>query len=238
MTDHKGKLLLVCTASPVDSGIQGGSAHRIGGSSANIIGVLCDKFSVLIPGHTENTGQDSKKGILVNRIQIITNLFSNVLHEVNTARDIIAEITFNPTFSPTNHNNTLFKGLGGRSGNVSLTVIVHNSTIKQTPHSNTGIACTVLTGKHIPDIRIANQRFTLPKFIRLQIRNPFHHVLESFRVKAFCIEFSIRHFDFILSSIIQVGHPGCQRDIDTVHHKTFWMCQLSCPHHPTRLHPL
>ena len=199
MHDNQSKLALVSATGFLDSAVQGGSAHNRGHSTGNVISVSGNEFSIFTTCHSENTGQDSKQRILIDTIQIITHLFSNILHEVHTARDIIAEITFFPSFSPTDYNHTLFKGLGGSSGNVGLTVIVDNSTVQQTPHSNTGIGSTVLGTESFPDIRVANQRFALLQFILLQVGNPLNHVLKRLRIERLGIKLSVRHSKSFLS---------------------------------------
>ena len=194
MHKHKRKLLFVRTAGFVGCGVECGCRH----STVNLCGVLCNKFLALgIATHCKYALEDGKDRVLVEPILVFGNLCSNGIHKVLAARNIVAEISFNPRLCTADYNNTLLKSLEGGCGNIGLAVIVYGITVKQSTHSNTGVAGAILVCKNALNSGVCGKCCRLFDLVHFQVGNGTNLVLESLGVKALGIKFRVRHNSYL-----------------------------------------
>ena len=194
MHKHERKFLFVCTAGFVCCGVECGCGH----STINLCGVLCNKFLALgIAVHSKYTLEHCKDRVLVEPVLVFGNLCGNGIHKVLAARNIVAEISFNPRFCTADYNNTLLKGFCAGGLNIGLAVIVYGITVKQSTHSNACIACAILVCKNAFNIRVCGKGCRLFDLVHFQVGNGTNLVLESLGVKALGIKFRVRHNSYL-----------------------------------------
>ena len=185
--EHHGKLLLAITTGFGGGAVQSSALH----DAVHNQGVLFNKLSVLAAGHGENALEDRQDGVLVNVLPVFGNLGGNIVHEVNTAGDVMGEVTLQPSLGTANDNHALLKGLGAGGHNVGLAVIVHGIAVQQTTHGNAGVAGAVLGGEHLTDVRVAHQDTGLADFVEAGAGHTVHRILERLGVKALSVK--LRH---------------------------------------------
>ena len=228
--------VLVIAASLLNSLVQRGSTHLciITGIAGNIVHMgfqevsrrLC-RNARSIRFHAEHAFKNGKQHCLFHFHLVIADLCGNIVHEVNTRRNVLAEAAFSPRIHTGSHHKALFIGCGVGCGNIGVTVIVLRSAAADTPKvRHTGIKRTRLCSQSVSCVLIAANRTRFCKFGFGSVRNPGYIMPESLWIECFRIKLCHCLITFLLNQFLHPGLPPCKPQVPN---RSFWKCQLPFP---------
>ncbi len=232
MHDCQFEDVLVVTTCTLNGFVQAVSLYHAIVNSSDVIGVflhkgfgsLCRNASTC-DGHTEHTFEHCKKNGLLHFKFVITNLCSNIVHEVYTRSDCLAEGLFSPTIHTACSHKTLLISSSCSGSDVSCTVVVLGSrTANSTEVGNTDVQRTSLTTKGGLCLIICADCTTFCQFGLCGVGNSLDIRTKSLWIE--CLRIKICHnnspFNLSFSRFLYQDLQPCMLP---VRNRSSWKCQ-------------